>query len=171
MTCTLYSTPFHCNKVLYLTYFHILVRLVLWNRSMWLEHVLAVLHHSIAIRFCIITYVHILVRSVLWNWFYDLYFAILHYTTPSKLVVYKPMGAEHAADHTIAQWDVHVPLHISDVTISLHCVLCGFERSYRALKLFCEWNKRKKERKESKISIARLLTLTTFSQEEGREQN
>ena len=35
-------------------------------------------------------------------------------TTPSKLVVYKPMGAECAADRTIAQ--LAVPLHSSDVT-------------------------------------------------------
>ena len=45
-------------------------------------------------------------------------------TAPNKLVVYKPMRAEHASDRTIAQSDV--PLHSSDVTISLRCVLCRF---------------------------------------------
>ena len=33
----------------------------------------------------------------------------LHCTTPSKLVVYKPMGAEREADHTIAQSYSFIP--------------------------------------------------------------
>ena len=34
-------------------------------------------------------------------------------TTPSKLVVYKPMGAERVADRTIAQSCSYVPFHSS----------------------------------------------------------
>ena len=37
---------------------------------------------------------------------------------------------------------VDVPLHSSDVTISLHCILFGFGLFYRTLKVFYEWNMR-----------------------------
>ena len=32
----------------------------------------------------------------------------------------------------------NVPLHSSNCTISLHCILCGFTRCYHALNLLCE---------------------------------
>ena len=54
-----------------------------------------------------------------WTWWDKRYC-----TTPSKLVVYKPMGAERAADRTIAQSGSFVPFSaMHDVTITLRCVL------------------------------------------------
>ena len=51
----------------------------------------------------------------------------------TKLVVYKPMGAEHAVDHTIAQQKYH-----RKCTIALRIILLvhvhRFAQSYRTLK-------------------------------------
>ena len=57
-------------------------------------------------------------------------------TTPSKLVVHKPVEAENAAHRPIT----NLPLHSSDVTISVCRILCGFAQSYHVLKSFCEWD-------------------------------
>ena len=42
-----------------------------------------------------------------------------YYSTPSKLVVYKPMGAERAADRAV----LYHFTGVHDVTITLRCVV------------------------------------------------
>ena len=62
------------------------------------------------------------------------------FPTPNKLVYIKAYGS------WTCSWSYHctadVPLHSSDVTISLRGALGGFARSYHALELFCDWNTR-----------------------------
>ena len=66
--------------------------------------------------FCSILFISI-IRTLFFNKVQGLLILQTHNktycTTPSKLVVYKPMGAERAADRTIAQSCSYVPFHRS----------------------------------------------------------